>query len=368
MGPIKQVIILGAGASKSEGAPLQNELFNEFFDKESENVASEKNYPKRWNLLKDQSKIIKDFFYDFWGIDIDNYQKQTNCFPTFEECLGMLDLANLRGQSFKGCDQERINKIRNDLILLISFCLDIKDLRGINHTELIDRLKSKNSLKETAFISLNYDIIIDNTLTDLYPEFHIDYGIDFINFSRHDDWLPPDPEKSVLLLKLHGSLNWLYCPTCNQIELFQGENWAIKLFYNDSIPKDILELECKNCKTILKSVIIPMTYYKDMSNPFIQQLFLKADEILRQADRIFICGYSFPDADIHIKYLLKRAERFKGETPEIYVINNHEYKTETQKQDEELRFKRFFKTKKKIHYTDKSFQEFVKEGIDIKWS
>ena len=108
----------------------------------------------------------------------------------------------------------------------------------------------------------------------------------------------------------------------------------------------------------MKFVIIPMTYYKEMSNPFIRQIFLKADEILREADKIFICGYSFPDADIHIKYLLKRAERFKEETPEICVINNHPCKTDQEKKDEEQRFIRFFKNKDKIDYTNKSFEDF----------
>jgi len=32
MNNIENAIILGAGASKSEGAPLQNELFKEFFE------------------------------------------------------------------------------------------------------------------------------------------------------------------------------------------------------------------------------------------------------------------------------------------------------------------------------------------------
>lgn len=352
---IEEVIILGAGASKSDGAPLQSELFDEFSKVLSNFEELKRSHPKIWDLVKEQKNLIKDFFNDFWGIDIKKYKNKED-FPTFEECLGMLDLANLQGQSFKGYEQEKINKIRNALIFLIAELLDNRKLREINHKNLIDRLKSKNRLKETAFISLNYDIIIDNILTDLYPEFHIDYGIDFINFRRHDDWLPPDPEKSVLLLKLHGSLNWLYCPTCNHIELFPKENVSIRLFFENH------KETCKNCGTQMKFVIIPMTYYKEMSNPFIQQIFLKADEILRQAKTIFICGYSFSDADIHIKYLLKRAERFMGKTPEIYVINNHPDKTDLLK-EEEKRFKRFFKNKDKIHYTDKSFEDFAMEGI-----
>ena len=73
-----------------------------------------------------------------------------------------------------------------------------------------------------------------------------------------------------------------------------------------------------------------------MTNPFIQEIFLKADKILREANRLFICGYSFPDADMHIKYLLisvQRAEKFRGRTSEIYIINNHPNKTRQQKSE-----------------------------------
>ena len=51
-------------------------------------------------------------------------------------------------------------------------------------------------LRETAFISLNYDIIIDNVLTELHPDFHLDYGVDFVNFYWQNNWTKPDPSKS----------------------------------------------------------------------------------------------------------------------------------------------------------------------------
>ena len=116
----------------------------------------------------------------------------------------------------------------------------------------------------------------------------------------------------------------------------------------------------------MEPIIIPPTFYKEMTNPFIQEIFLKADKVLRNAKRVFICGYSFPDADLHIKYLLKRAEQFRGETPEIYVINNHSNKTDQKPEndnEEKQRICRFFKNKKKIHCTDLSFEKFAKDGI-----
>jgi len=348
---IKDVIILGAGASKSEGAPLQNELFREFFEYYKQFLKG-----KVWSLSEEQEKLIIEYFKEFWGIDIENYQNQDIKFPNFEECLGVLDLAYHRGESFKGYSKEKIERVRNALIFLIAKILDEK-LKGkiIYHKKLINRLRKENKLKQTAFLSLSYDIVIDNVLVDLYPEFHLDYRIDFVNFERESDWKKPDRNKAVLLLKIHGSLNWLYCPTCNHIELTPKEKGAIRAFYKSK--------ECAECKTPMEPVIIPPTFYKEMTKPFIQRIYLETDKMLRSAKRIFICGYSFPDADLHIKYLLKRAEQFREDTPKIYVINNHPNKTDQQKEEERQRISRFFKNKEKVHYKDLSFEKFAEEGV-----
>lgn len=348
---IKDVIILGAGASKSDRAPLQNELFKEFFDYYYQILKE-----KVWTLSEKQERVIIDFFKEFWGVDINNYQNQDVMFPTFEECLGVLDLAHFRGESLKGYTEKKVNEVRNTLIFLIAKVLDEKLRREmIHHKDLVTRLKDEGKLKQTVFISLNYDIIIDNALIELYPDYHLDYGIDFVNFERRNGWKRPEKNKSVPLLKVHGSLNWLYCPTCNHMELTPKEKSAVEAFHKAK--------KCKSCKTPMKPVVIPPTFYKDMSNPFIQEIFLKTDKVLRDAERIFICGYSFPDADMHIKYLLKRAEKFRNKTSEIYVINNHQDKTE-QQNDEKQRFMRFFKEKEKVHYTDLSFEEFAKKGVE----
>jgi hypothetical protein len=79
--------------------------------------------------------------------------------------------------------------------------------------------------------------------------------------------------------------------------------------------------------------------------------------------RIVFCGYSFPDADVHIKYLLKRVEVNRGTTPDIYIFNNHDGKEDEIKQQEKERYERFFSEKRKISYLDKSFEDFCRDGI-----
>ncbi|MDI6886241.1 MAG: hypothetical protein QMD22_07885 [archaeon] len=257
----KQIIILGAGASKSEGAPLQNELFLEFFD-----IYKTLKKKSVWTVTERQENAIFSFFKDFWGIDIDNYKDQRGNFPTFEECLSVLDLAYLRAESFKGYTKDKINEIRSGLIFLIATVLDEKlKEKIIYHQKLVDRLKREKTLKKTTFLSLNYDIIIDNVLINLYPHYHVDYGIEFVNFKRENDWTRPDQKKSIFLLKPHGSLNWLYCPTCNHME--HTPRKAVEAFYK---PKP-----CEDCGTAMEPVIVPPTFYKEMSIHLFNRSFLR---------------------------------------------------------------------------------------------
>lgn len=72
-------IFLGAGASKSVGAPLQDELFFEYF--------------KEFGQGDDPYYLIlKDFFKKAYEIDVNN----TDDYPTFEEILGLLYTAEKR--------------------------------------------------------------------------------------------------------------------------------------------------------------------------------------------------------------------------------------------------------------------------------
>ena len=100
-----------------------------------------------------------------------------------------------------------------------------------------------------------------------------------------------------------------------------------------------------------------------MANFYLQEIWRRAEKALSSARRIVFCGYSFPDADIHVKYLLKRVEVNRVCTPQIYVVNNHALKSNDQKVAEENRYKRFFIDRKKVHYTDHSFEDFCKSGF-----
>jgi NAD-dependent SIR2 family protein deacetylase len=207
---------------------------------------------------------------------------------------------------------------------------------------------------------LNYDILIDNAITKSRQTRDVDleYGVEFTNFSRERNWQAPRSERAISLLKLHGSLNWLYCPTCISLTLTPEEKGIIQLKWQ---PQDCV---CPDCNTLTTPIVIPPTFFKVMDNFYLQKIWREAEKSFTQAKRLVFCGYSFPDADIHIKYLLKRVEVNRNTTPEIYIVNNHPKKSKHQKNEEEVRYKRFFRDQSKVHYTKKSFQNFCKSAFD----
>lgn len=348
---IEDVVFLGVGASASEGAPLQGALFRNYFQFSRES---------RDETYRDMNQRLHELFSSFFGINIRSDPLDEIEFPTFEEILGILELALDRQESFRHFsltpNKPDIQRVREDLVFLIAIILDKKLLgRAIYHRKLVKRLKRERKLKNTAFVSLNYDILIDNALVDQYNYIDLDYCVEFTNYEIEGDWSRPRPRRAVKLFKLHGSLNWLFCPTCISLTLTPKEKRVATLVFRPQ--------RCDDCQSEMIPIVIPPTFFKVMSNYYLREIWRQVEISLRNAHRIYFCGYSFPDADIHIKYLLKRIETSLGSTPEIYVINDHEGKTDHQKETEELRYKRFFKDSEKVHYTDLSFQHFCENGV-----
>ena len=63
---------------------------------------------------------------------------------------------------------------------------------------------------------------IDNTIASLYDEeklpVMLDYGIDFTNPTRENNWVKPKATM-IKLYKIHQDLNWMYCPFCSSLTL-----------------------------------------------------------------------------------------------------------------------------------------------------
>ena len=365
---MKTTIFLGAGASAAEGAPIQSELFKKYFS--SESIA-------KLPLIQ---KVLSQFFERIFQIDITKSLK-TVAFPTFEEALGVLDLSENRRESLKGFDlaaeliaetaalnqsySNQVNLTRYYLTLAMAKTIDdgLKKKSKLRkqgqpvpqyHLQLVDNLRKENLLRQTVFISTNYDLCIDEALRN-----ELDYGVEFAGSNKFGG---TGRGNRVSLFKIHGSLNWLYCPVCNNLNGYEVKA-VLSLLYPERPINN-----CAFCRTIMSPVIVPPTFYKDMSRVFLSSIWNKTENTLREVDHIIFCGYSLPDADMHIKYLLKRMQTNRqpdqktGQIQKVRftVVSNHPDKTKAAAGAERKRYQRYF-GKENINYTDMSFEEFAQK-------
>ena len=349
---LKTAIFLGAGASAAEGAPIQTNLFKDYF----------KLIRNRGRFATpEHERELATFFALMFDIDVDNGNLDNALFPTFEEALGVLDLADLKNESFKdftninfASNSGRIKFLRLYLVYLMADIIDnsLRTSKNI-HRKLVRKLKDNGDLSKTIFLTTNYDILCDNAILDLYPDNKVDYGVDFVNY-KEGSFVRPDID-SIKLLKLHGSLNWLYCPTCNNLRITPYEKGVYTLMVDPS------SSYCQKCETVYSPIIVPPTFYKDLSKVFLSQVWNRAENELSEVEHLIFCGYSFPDADIHIKYLIKRIQKNRRHphSLKITVINNHTGKKKETKEEEKLRFQRFLGYN--VNYTDFGFEDFAND-------
>jgi len=152
---IENIIFLGAGASAAEGAPIQFTMFRDYFLD-----LQVSNQPIDQDLLK--------YFKEFWNIDLQNDNLNESLFPSFEEALGLLEIARDRREYFKGfydtACQNNISCILEKLNSLIAAVLKRKVRQNEHHLHLIEGLQQNGLLQKTAFMTVNYDLLIDNAI------------------------------------------------------------------------------------------------------------------------------------------------------------------------------------------------------------
>lgn len=328
----KVVFVFGAGASKAESAPVTSELL-----------------PKVFQTLTEDEKVnhLRNFIHDFYYIDF----QDLDSIPSFEEILGLLDMALQRQECFsERWNRREMSKLKEDLLYAVCKVLH-ESLRrkGTIHRTFMRNLVNHESFVQDkyVFFSLNYDILLDNAIADLRRSngLDLDYGIEFRNFDQ--DWFRPREGQSILLLKLHGSLNWIWCPTCNSVKVGRGKKIVLGIWTEFTT--------CENDQTLQEPLIILPAWYKSYDNQHISVIWLKAEKILREAERVFFVGCSIRESDLRVKYLVKK-NLFRTNRVPIVVVDKKRRKGD--KQGEAIRnaFRRLFGD---IDYQPIGFKQFA---------
>ncbi len=298
------VVVLGAGATKSCGGPLTNEILHDMLKDKSAPDTTEK-------LNK-----LEGFLTQVFRLPTDANNQDFPGLPLF---MSLLDTALERRQSFhKGWDVAQISEIRQAMELGIFELLERKlnQAQTTNHHSLLSRLYPPPV--EPHVISLNYDLLIDTAMM-FYSE----------QYDNHDGRLPnyccdiqtefykSEPRRFGTLLKLHGSLNWLHCKTCHRLEIGASESKRFLKVLNRLLGSgaqatlDTVYLSkgspCQICSSEMRPLLVAPSHLKDYRNPHLMQIWYEAERILRQSKRVIFIGYSLPDDDLEVVYLFKRA-------------------------------------------------------------
>jgi hypothetical protein len=319
---MKRVFVLGAGTSVHAGAPLGKNIIRKYIEQQladnSDIAKIVRNYPFLTNLLNVQPNNPISSTTPL--MDLLDYP-----FPNLSDVLTYYQLANDRQEPFiKGLFEENnifIEEIMNFVTLTIKN--SIKE-----RTTDICRRFVKSISSNDCIINFNYDTLIDNAIMQEYN--NIDYGMDFAlpnideqsmaelnqNENVPDTYFRLDKNKSTpLILKPHGSFNWLYCADCYDFYLKIVERFGIHYFPN----------ECNNCQIGLHDYIVPFSYKKNFSNPLISNVWTNVVKVLSKADEVYFIGYSLSDDDYTTKYFfIKGISRILDDaSPKLFLISPH---------------------------------------------
>lgn len=202
--------------------------------------------------------------------------------------------------------------------------------------------------------------------------FNYDLGLDYSFYRDRQNLLLPDyclgdlerKGNSVTYLKLHGSLNFGKCSnlSCGKVipyRQFQYTETKAGMEYSTIPVMSVLRKQrCSTCGELLEDdpLIIPPTWNKTAYHEQIELVWKRAALELKDAENIFVLGYSLPDTDWFFNYLYGLGVEMETPLEGFYVYNSD--------QAVKARFERLLGPSviqgQRFHFYNTSFENAVK--------
>ena len=122
-------------------------------------------------------------------------------------------------------------------------------------------------------------------------------------------WGGSEFRQTLRILKLNGSINWYYSPG-------KSESNFIYLKSGDPKLKKVDEVGKKDLQPLIMPPLLDKSDFNSLNS--IKIIWQEARNFLKDAEKIYIIGYSLPDSDVTIKLLL---ETSLDNCKKIYLIN-----------------------------------------------
>ena len=190
--------------------------------------------------------------------------------------------------------------------LLSNLMLPAKPNSG--HQAIVEYLTNRPS---TPIVTTNYDCCIDLALINNDVPFS--YVMDFAN----PDVLTNSSDPVCPLIKLHGSLNWFYCETCQEVRLIDISQ-TVGDYTNQRGEYPIISV-CNACGGQRRGLLVPPHAMKFDVAPPLQPLIASAASYFENATLIVVVGFSFADADLYISRMLIKAMQASTKTKMVII-------------------------------------------------
>jgi len=318
------LLVLGAGASIGAAMyPIENSIREQsakmpsgenFFHDIFFQPKSQEHSQRYVNSLGLTAQGLNDFIIRAWAMKKNrrHFDPEEWSGLNLEEVFTFFDIGEKmhpRGSSY----QKAFSFCKRDLKHFITFMLAYKS-EGFHCEHLMSLLFE---LKPTdSIISFNWDTIADVTLERI-NDARFKACLDLMTAAplRVSDFVHRG-----VLLKLHGSLNWIVCPNlkCSshrQIRLASQDGKLMRLFYEAH--------KCPLCGNERgEPFIVPPTSQKLIHrDSTMHKLWILARQQLQYCRRIIFIGYSFPSTDFYSEWLFRQIHFMEGNRPEIIVVN-----------------------------------------------
>jgi NAD-dependent SIR2 family protein deacetylase len=152
---------------------------------------------------------------------------------------------------------------------------------------------------DSAVITTNYDCCMDLALQENDTPFS--YLVEFANQKMELE----AGTSMASLIKLHGSLNWFYCETCQQVHLIDIAK-TVKEYMRDESCYSVVAV-CKDCGGQRRGLLVPPLAMKFDVAPPLTPLIERAQDSFNKANIIVVVGFSFADADMYISRMLTKS-------------------------------------------------------------
>jgi hypothetical protein len=361
----KTVYIVGAGFSSHAGLPLTVDF--------TAAILEGRNYGTG------PSRLIADYLSHFISESFDHAKTAgAKYWPDLEDIFTCVDLSANSGHHLGGSfSPADLRTVRRAILSRIVRMLDRKyrdgkKQKGKRDRQAIEKFFGSIDPNNSGFISMNWDTVIEQKLGAIWRDYRIDYRCDAVRAKvptppNPDDFSavgykrelrkpltvkldlpakpPSEPQPGIPLVKIHGSINWLYCDNCRRLfsfdpseatriadqlltetdlvnmgKCFPKRKATVEQTIKQLIEKRRLVCFC-NEKVPLGTRIATFSYTKALDFPMFQKSWFAAERLLREAKRWVFIGYSLPAADFEFKYLLKRMQLCRIDRPEIIVVS-----------------------------------------------